>query len=130
MRSIVALAVLLATSPVAAGDLEHPRPVPCTCMPARPLVDVARLDAGKPDEHAGYVASRLRHTHESNFAGCLRDGDRVDVIVRYKRGAQLPKLRFVGSRRVSSCLTKLHWLPMIAAPRDVTYRFRITPARR
>jgi hypothetical protein len=101
MRSGVAIAILLATTTTALGDRERPKP--CTCKRPSDLV-VERIGKHERDEHAGYVESRLRNTHESQFTRCLRDNgaDSVLVIARYARGAEMPALRFKGATKVTA----------------------------
>lgn len=126
MRWLVCLLVI-ATSSVALADRERESPKPCTCI-RPPDVVVERLGDAKRDEHAGYVESRLRTTHGSVFERCLREhrgATHVEVIARYRRGAAMPKLTFSGAPEVVACLAKLTWSPMIAAPRAVTYRYRV-----
>ena len=125
MRWLVFL-VVIATSSIAVADRESQKNPPCTCI-RPPDVAVERIGNAKRDEHAGYVESRIRTTHGSVFERCLREHktDHVDVIVRYARGAEMPKLKFAGAPGVVACVAKLTWSPMIAAPRAITYRYRV-----
>jgi hypothetical protein len=126
MRSIVVLAILLIASTAVGGDLERPNNAPCTCI--RPSdISVERLGKAPRDEHAGWAESRLRKSHDRHLERCLRDNkaDEVEVVVRFARGAELPKLHYIGSKPVTACLANLTWTPMIAAPKAVTYRFRV-----